>query len=255
MVDRERPSSRGRSVVTLLGEDAELWDVDFPESAARARYVSNLARQVGPRVLDVGCATGSLCELLGRNGFDPVGVDINRRFVGAARAKDPGGVYFVGDMRSFKLRRKFDLVLCLGTTFSYNLFNSAVSESLRNFRRHLSPGGRLVIDVLNAITFTGARPFRRRTRRVYRHQGKRMTATIRHDLDLRRQTMTEQVTWRAARSSARRDPAETMRLFFPQEPASHIERAGFGDLKLMDKYGKSTAAFTGRRLIVVATLT
>jgi SAM-dependent methyltransferase len=239
--------------VTLLSQDPDLWDVVFPEPTARARYVAKLARQVGTKVLDVGCATGSLCEILGGKGFEAVGIDINRRFVGAARAKDPGGVYFVGDMRSFTLHRKFDLVLCLGTTFSYNLSNSAVGETLRNFRRHLSPGGRLVIDVLNAITFTGARPFRRRTQHVFRHQGKRMTATIRHDLDLKRQTMTEQVTWRVARGGSRRDPVETMRLFFPQELASHIERAGFGDLKLMDMYGKSTAAFTGRRLIIVAT--
>jgi SAM-dependent methyltransferase len=238
--------------MTLLGEDPELWDVVFPESTARARYVSRLAHQVGLRVLDVGCATGSLCGLLRRQGLEPIGVDINNRFIGAAREKDPAGDFFVGNMRSFRLRRKFDLVICLGTTFSYNLTNSAIRESLLNFRRHLTPGGRLVIDVLNAITFTGATPFRRRTQHVFRYQGKTMTATIRHDLDLKRQTMTEQVTWRVGRSVARCDSAESLRLFFPQELAAHVEGAGFGDLKLMDNYGKSSAAFTGRRLIVIA---
>jgi SAM-dependent methyltransferase len=252
MVDCKRPPNRGPSIVTLLGEDPKLWDTVFPEASLRAGYVYRLARQVGPRVLDVGCATGSLCGLLSRRGLETVGIDVNRKFVGEARAKDPGGTYFVGDMRSFRLRRKFDLVICLGTTFSYNLTNKAVRESLRNFRRHLSPGGRLVIDVLNAITFTGARPFRRRTQHVFRHQETKMTATIRHELDLKRQTLSEQVTWSGAQRGTRRDPAEALRLFFPQELAAYVEGAGFGDLKLMDDFGKSTTAFTGRRLIIVA---
>jgi hypothetical protein len=38
MVGGERPSSRGRSIVTLLGEDPELWDVVFAESTVHARF-------------------------------------------------------------------------------------------------------------------------------------------------------------------------------------------------------------------------
>jgi SAM-dependent methyltransferase len=253
LVDRKRIASAGAVAVTWLAEDADLWDTVFSESPARARFITRLAREVGPKVLDVGCATGSLCALLRRRGLDPAGVDINREFVAAARAKDAAGSYAVGDMKTFRLARKFDLVVCLGTTFSYNLTNAAVHTCLRNFRRHLAPGGRLVIDVLNAIAFIGPRPFLRSTRHSVRHQGREMTATIRHELDLQQQTMTEQVTWQLARRKARRDPPERLRLFFPQELAFHVEQAGFGDISLMDTYGKSTAAFDGRRLIVVAT--
>jgi SAM-dependent methyltransferase len=239
--------------VTLLGEDPELWDSVFPESPARARFVGNLARQCGPKILDVGCATGTLSRLLRRRGFDPVGIDINPRFIGAARAKDPFGTFVVGNMKSFRLRRKFDLIVCLGTTFSYNLTTSDIGESLQAFYRHLSSNGRLVIDVLNAMGFIGPRPFLQRTTHRFRHRGKRLTATIRHELDLKHQTMTEQVTWRGAGGIDRRDPPEALRLFFPQELAFYVERSGFGNVEMLDDYGKSTVAFTGRRLIIIAT--
>lgn len=239
--------------MTLLAEDPGLWDNVFSESATRARFVTRLARKAGPNVLDVGCATGSLCELLRRRGLTPAGVDINREFIAAARRKDPAGSYTVGDMETFRLARKCDLIVCLGTTFSYNLTNAAVSASLRNFRKHLRSGGRLVIDVLNAIAFIGPRPFLRTTCHRVRHQGQAMTATIRHELDLKHQTMTEQVTWRIPHHKTRRDPPEKLRLFFPQELAFHLEQAGFCDISIRDTYYKATTAFDGRRLIVVAT--
>lgn len=238
--------------MTLLAEDPDLWDAIFSESAARASFVRRLARRIGPTVLDVGCATGSLCALLRRQGLDPIGIDQNRRFVGAARKKDPNGTYAVCDMRTFKLRRRFDVIVCLGTTFSYNFTSAAIRACLLNFRRHLSSDGRLVIDVLNAISFVGPRPFQHRTQHHLRYEGKRTTATIRHELDLRRQLMTQQVTWRFAGEPAHRDPPEKLRLFFPQELALHLDQAGFSDVKLMDTFGKPTASFDGRRLIAVA---
>jgi hypothetical protein len=42
MVDCERAPNRGRSIVTLLGEDPQLWDTVFPEPSLRASYVYDL---------------------------------------------------------------------------------------------------------------------------------------------------------------------------------------------------------------------
>jgi SAM-dependent methyltransferase len=239
--------------VTLLAEDPDLWDRVFHESPARARFVEILATQAGANVLDVGCATGSLCGRLRRRGVDAVGVDINPRFVAAARAKDPGGEYHVGDMKRFRLRQRFDLMICLGSTFSYNLTNEEVAETLINFRKHLRPGGQLVIDVLNAIAFTGPRPFQIRTQHKFSRKGVQATATIRHRMNLKMQTMQEQVTWSTIGERGRRDPEEALRLFFPQELAFHLDVAGFGGVRLMDSFGRTSSDFSGRRLIAVAT--
>jgi SAM-dependent methyltransferase len=128
-----------------------------------------------------------------------MGVDINETFIEAAGAKDPRGQYVVGDMRELSLRRKFDVVLCLGTTLSYSLTNDEVLATLRGFHRHLRKGGIAVVDVLNAIAFTGPRPFQRRTQHTFTVRGDSLTATIERRLKLEEQRMTEQVTWRGRR--------------------------------------------------------
>jgi SAM-dependent methyltransferase len=119
-----------------------------------------------------------------------VGLDINAHFIAAAKAKDPNGEYHIGDMKCFRLRRRFDFVICLGTTFSYALTNQVVTETLANFRAHLKPSGVVVIDVLNAIAFTGTRPFKTRTEHRFYQNDFNATATIRHKLNLQAQTMT-----------------------------------------------------------------
>lgn len=244
--------------MTLLARDGELWDAVFKESAARARFVERKLGKPGAEVLDVGCATGALCALLRERGLQSVGVDINHRFVAAARTKDPDGRYFVADMRTLSLRRKFDAVLCLGTTLAYNLTNEDVLGTLTAFRRHLKVGGLVIVDVLNAMAFTGPRPFLRRTQHAFSVRGRTLSATIEHRLNAQQQTMTEQVTWRGrmgGRAWVKRDAAEAMRLFFPQELALFLSSAGFSSVELTDRYANPSAGFGGRRLIALARVT
>lgn len=239
--------------MTLLADDPGLWDIVFREPPARARFIEQLARTAGGRLLDVGCATGSFCRLLRRRGVEAEGVDINPRFVEAARAKDPDGRFHVGDMRSLTLGQTFDVVACLGTTFCYNLTNREVAATLARLREHARPGGLVLLDVLNAIAFVGPRPFQAVTRRAFARRGVTATATIRHRLDLAAQTMSEQVTWRRPGQPPRRDPEESLRLLFPQELAFHLESAGFEDVRLRGSFGVDPHLdLNGRRLVAIA---
>lgn len=238
--------------MTLLSENPDLWDTVFSESSQRLRFISRIVARAGGRVLDVGCATGALCRELGRRGGNILGVDLNARFIRKARSKDGSGTYRVGNMRTFKIRRQFDLIICVGTTFSYNLSNRQIRTCLENFRNHLRPNGYLLIDVLNAAAFLGPLPFRSSTRHEFSYLGGRAVATIQHRLHLRKQTMSEQVSWAMQGRRLRRDPPEELRLLFPQELVFHLETAGFERIELTDRYGRASAAFDGRRLIAVA---
>jgi SAM-dependent methyltransferase len=234
--------------MTLLARDPALWDTVFREPPARTRWIAKLAR--GGGVLDVGCATGSLCAELAARGLDVAGVDINPRFVAAAREKCPDARFVVGDMAKFRAAPAA-LVCCLGTTFSYNLDNAAAAATLANLYRHVRPRGTLVIDTLNAIALLGPRPFRARTRHAFVHAGRRCVARITHGLELAEQLLTEQVTWRIA-SRVVRDPIERLRLWFPQELAACVAAAGFREIELFDGYGTRSRSFGGRRLVIVA---
>jgi 2-polyprenyl-3-methyl-5-hydroxy-6-metoxy-1,4-benzoquinol methylase len=192
--------------VTLHAKDPDLWDAVFSESGSRARFVRRLARRIGPKVLDVGCATGSLCALLRRQSSTR-SASIKIADLLALRVERP---------ERHLRRRRHESVQATSKIRRhrlswYNLLlqpheRAAIRACLLNFSRHLSPDGRLVIEVLNAIAFISPRPFQRRTQHHLWYQGKRTTATIRHELDLRRQLMTEQVTWRFAGRTSHRDP-------------------------------------------------
>ena len=239
--------------MTLLADDPQLWDIVFREPPARARFIGELARSAGGGLLDVGCATGSFCRLLRRRGIDAEGVDINPRFLEAARAKGPDGRFHVGDMRTLVLDRVFDVVVCLGTTFCYNLTNREITATLARLREHVRPGGLILLDVLNAIAFAGPRPFRSVTRHAFSHGGVTATATIRQRLDLAAQTMSEQVTWRCPGQPPQRDPEESLRLLFPQELVFHLESSGFEEVRLRGSFGLDPRErLDGRRLVAIA---
>lgn len=225
----------------------------FREPPARARFIEELTRTAGGRLLDVGCATGSFCRLMRRRGVDAEGVDINPRFVEAARAKDPGARFHVGDMRTLALDRVFDVVVCLGTTFCYNLTNHEITATLARLREHVRPGGLVLIDVLNAIAFAGPRPFRPVTRHAFAREGVTATAMIHHRLDLAAQTMSEQVTWRCPGQPPQRDPEESLRLLFPQELVFYLESSGFEEVRLRGSFGVDPRdRLDGRRLVAIA---
>jgi SAM-dependent methyltransferase len=100
----------------------------------------------GDRVLDVGCGFGDttlrLAELVGPSG-SVLGVDVAPRFIEAAREEAAGipNVRFeVTDVQASEFAETFDYVFSrFGTMF----FASPVA-ALRNVRRAVVPGGRLV---------------------------------------------------------------------------------------------------------------
>jgi ubiquinone/menaquinone biosynthesis C-methylase UbiE len=105
----------------------------------------------GARVLDLGCGFGDatlhIAEAVGSRG-EAVGVDVSPRFIEAARADardaEADNVRFaVADVQTDPLGGPYDLAFSrFGTMF----FANPVA-AMRNVRRALAPGGRLVMVV------------------------------------------------------------------------------------------------------------
>jgi SAM-dependent methyltransferase len=104
-------------------------------------------------VLNVACGSFALDLPLVRRGYHVVGRDRSKAMLRVAR----GALKAVGrnadlgeaDMRTLRLNREFDALLCLGTAFNYVTAPSDVRRSLASFRRHLRNGGLLVLDLTN----------------------------------------------------------------------------------------------------------
>ncbi len=118
-------------------------------------FLVDLFRRHGPiqEVLDVACGTFALDLRLVKRGIRVTGRDLSRDMLASARrnlrAAGKDADLAKADMRHLDLGRTFDAVLCLGTAFNYLATAADVRHALSRFRKHLRPGGLLVLDTTN----------------------------------------------------------------------------------------------------------
>jgi SAM-dependent methyltransferase len=123
------------------------------ESALQAQGAARLAGcDSGAAILDAGCGNGRHALPLARAGYRVVALDGSGVLLTAARRAARGArwPYFVrGSYTRLPFAAgTFDAVLCLGTALGY-LGDEGDRAALREFRRVLTPGGRLVIETLH----------------------------------------------------------------------------------------------------------
>lgn len=117
----------------------EICKDDYPQ------MLEELQREPFEDVLDVGCGTGAVLELL--NGEYPnkrlVGLDLTPGMIDVARAKQLDNVRFVvGDAEALPFgSQSFDAVLCSNSFHHYPHPEKFFSEAARVLR----PGGRLIL--------------------------------------------------------------------------------------------------------------
>ena len=121
----------------------------FLDYAGQAdEIVAEVVSRRGPvsSLLEVGCGTGAFLVEFARHVDDLVGVDISEPMLAAAAEKLPAVSLSVGDMRSFSLGRRFDVVACLFSSIGYMTTDADLRAALTTMRDHLEPGGALVVD-------------------------------------------------------------------------------------------------------------
>src|ERR1700731_885113 len=96
-------------------------------------------------VLDAGCGTGRVSIELGRRGIDVCGVDRDGAMLAVARELAPHLRWEEADVTdaSFDLGRRFAVVVAAGNGMIF-LAPDSEGAALRNFARHLEPGGSLI---------------------------------------------------------------------------------------------------------------
>lgn len=96
-------------------------------------------------ILDVTCGTGEHDKYLSEY-YNVSGLDINENFLQIARKKNPTGIYFKGDMVSFNVRTKFDVIICLYGGIGYAKNHKNLYNTLSCFNQHLKNGGHIIIN-------------------------------------------------------------------------------------------------------------
>lgn len=101
-------------------------------------------------VLDLGCGTGTLTELLYAKGYDMIGVDFSQEMLNIAMSKkEKSGndiLYLCQDMRELDLYSTIGTVISVCDSVNYLLEDDEVIETFRLVNNYLYPGGVFIFD-------------------------------------------------------------------------------------------------------------
>ena len=117
-------------------------------------YISGLLKEYGISnglVLDLGCGTGSMTELLAARGFDMIGVDCSEDMLEIALEKRMASgrdiLYLQQDMRDLELYGTVRAVVCLCDSINYLLDVQDLETVFRLVNNYLDPGGIFIFDL------------------------------------------------------------------------------------------------------------
>lgn len=121
------------------------------------RYLTGLLEEYGipgGLLLELGCGTGSMTELLSQKGYDMIGVDNSEDMLEIAMDKrvDSGHdiLYLLQDMREFELYGTVRAIISICDSMNYILEEEDLLQVFRLVNNYLDPGGYFIFD-LNTI--------------------------------------------------------------------------------------------------------
>ena len=119
--------------------------MDHADLAARVRERVLERVPTARTLLDVGCGTGQHLHHLSSR-FEVEGVDLNPDLLRIARERCPGVPLHEGDMTTFMLPRRYDVIICLFSSIAYVRTLERMRAAVANFARHLNPGGVALVE-------------------------------------------------------------------------------------------------------------
>ena len=118
-----------------------------------AEYLTSLLREYGVDsglVLDLGCGTGSMTEILAADGYDMIGVDNSEDMLEIAQEKKLRSghdiLYLLQDMREFELYGTVRAVVSVCDSVNYITESEELTEVFRLVNNYLDPGGIFIFD-------------------------------------------------------------------------------------------------------------
>ena len=102
-------------------------------------------------VLDLGCGTGTMTEILASKGYDMTGVDFSEEMLDIAmqkRAKSGHDIlYLMQDMREFELYGTVRAIVSVCDSMNYLTEDGDLEQVFRLANNYLDPGGLFIFDM------------------------------------------------------------------------------------------------------------
>jgi SAM-dependent methyltransferase len=197
---------------------------------------------------DIGCGTGRDLEYLAKHCADCVGVDFQPAMVDYARQQRSAIDFRVGDMRTLRLGRTFQVILSLGWAIANIHTNDELDRVMDTFAAHSRAGTLLVLEVINPYQATGL-PYRF-TINTPAFQAEGMAEYVPHP---REQLVERRRMW-AVRGGEQVHDLVRFRLLYPRELAYYLSNHGFEFMEIYDNVDlvdQESGELTGPSLYVV----
>jgi SAM-dependent methyltransferase len=115
------------------------------------------AKQFGQPILELACGTGRIAIPIAQQGFEIVGIDQSESMLARAKQKAANQypvTWHQGDIRSFNLKRKFNMIFLPFNSIAFLHDRKSVSDCFECVRNHLDNDGRFLLDFFNPnLTF------------------------------------------------------------------------------------------------------
>jgi SAM-dependent methyltransferase len=134
---------------------AELYDLFYEDFDEDIEMYLGFAERTGGSILEIGSGTGRVALALAEAGRAVVGLELSEAMRAVAQRKADRAQltdrveFLAGDMRRFQLDQHFGLIIVPLNTFLHNLTLDDQLATLACCKKHLRPGGLLVVDCFN----------------------------------------------------------------------------------------------------------
>ena len=98
-------------------------------------------------ICDLGCGTGKYSICLESNGYSVLGIDLSEEMIRIAKNNEHENLRFLeGNIISFSLQEKFDVIIAMFDVVSYINSNDDFLRMLYSVREHLNEEGLFIFD-------------------------------------------------------------------------------------------------------------
>jgi SAM-dependent methyltransferase len=243
-------------IKNFLYQNPQFYELVYPEpneetpNMCRRMFSRFLPKPPGS-ILDVGCGTGRDLDVLSHDGVDCWGVDYLPAMIDYAKQQRPHLHLQVDDMRTLRVGRTFDAIMCMGSTFMYALSNADVQMTLETFAAHSHSGTLLILDINNGANYLGGDLFKKNIEYNVNSPEFSAQGSAVNSFDRRRQLLVRKRKWNIKGQGSVVDFCE-YRLFFPAELEHLLAERKFKVVGMFDNMELRETDLSGSRLYVAS---
>ena len=132
---------------------AKVYDYIFPKNRKQLEFIESIEKiENKEKILDIGCATGNLTELLGERTENVIGIDLDRELIKEAKLKNPRLIFENMNMleidKSFE-ENNFARIVSFGNTLVHLDNIGEIKVFFEKVYKLLKKEGYFIVQIIN----------------------------------------------------------------------------------------------------------